>query len=53
MNSAYTVHNSKCCLSKSTNAEKEKKKKKGKRKTLKTQMPDLVESNRPLNPNIP
>ena len=32
---------------------KGKKKKKGKRKTLKTQMPDLVESNRPLNPNIP
>ena len=28
VNNVYTVHNSKCCLSKSTNAEKEKRKKK-------------------------
>ena len=50
VNSAYTVYNSKYCLPKSTNAEKkEKRKKKGKRKTLKTQTPNSVESKRPHN----
>ena len=49
MNSAYIVHNSKFCHSKSTNAEKKKKKKKeGKRETCKMRMPDSVESKRPL-----
>ena len=51
MNNAYTVHNSKFCHPKSTNAEKKKRKKKkksGKRETCKTQTPDSVKSKRPL-----